>query len=189
MQPRRHRADRHAERRRAASGWHCFVRRGGFEARQGRRVRELGSLAGRLLLRLATPLLCSRRAPAPRPRLPARGPRPRRGGATLVRGHGDSTRSVRSSIPGGCQSDDSHQQARIWLRVRALLLLSTRTVRSWAWSGRCYPRSILPGWRNWQRGGLLIRRLRVRVPPPELVLDPVSLVTMSRDGTLSRRFR
>ena len=25
-----------------------------------------------------------------------------------------------------------------------------------------------PGWRNWQRGGLLIRRLRVRAPPPEL---------------------
>lgn len=36
------------------------------------------------------------------------------------------------------------------------------------WPGRrVILREPIPGWRNWQRGGLLIRRLRVRLSPPE----------------------
>jgi hypothetical protein len=37
-------------------------------------------------------------------------------------------------------------------------------------SERCYLRRAIPGWRNWQRSSLLMKWLRVRVPPPELRL-------------------
>lgn len=59
----------------------------------------------------------------------------------------------------------SKSSASIWTRdVEFERTLPTRRRRSQA--GRYTPGSI-PGWRNRQRDGLLIQRLRVRVPPPE----------------------
>ena len=60
------------------------------------------------------------------------------------------------------------EQARTRLRVRRLLLFAGPIGRSWAWSGRCYPRAPFRGSSIGRANGLLTVRLRVRVSPPEL---------------------
>ena len=52
-----------------------------------------------------------------------------------------------------------------------------RIARSWDLSVLCYRQTLDPGWLNRQRERLLTARLRVRVPPPELV-------TRSRTGSI-----
>ena len=156
-----------------------FVAGAALYAGEGSKTRRSGPLREQrrrddaLLLRVAPDVLRHRRVAPARARLSARGARSRRCGAASGRASPDVPRS-QFGKPYRAVADPSIRRNKheFGCCYVDLLVLANAPRGDGIGSRLAIVGAAIPGWRNRWRRGLLIRRLRVRAPPPELELTP-----------------